>query len=182
MKKPLRYDRRPPLSGPTVTLEECDPLSFTSGDPSPGSEWGAKRFGRPDCTDPLKLDHNSTPRPVRIVTFASIPVGTKPHTRMHNKECRLTSGFAPYRRGFKIATGTFPLGWGINPGSTVSRTGRLIQELGGNLGYALVSVKRRSRNLRPRPDARTARRSTAPRTAESGPTTRIFCFARVTAV
>src|SRR6202040_1125941 len=42
--EPLKRDRRPPLPGPTETTEERDPLSFTSGDPSPGSERGAERL------------------------------------------------------------------------------------------------------------------------------------------
>ena len=38
------------------------------------------RFRRHDCTDLLLLDHDSTPRSVRFVTFASVPVGMKPQT------------------------------------------------------------------------------------------------------
>jgi hypothetical protein len=98
--EPLRCDRRPPLPRQTVTIEERDPLSFTSGDPSPGSARGAKRL-RPDCTDFVVYDHSSAPRSVRFVTFASVPVGTKPHTRMHSRPRRLTSAFAPCRRGFR---------------------------------------------------------------------------------
>jgi hypothetical protein len=63
----LRHDRRPPLPGPTVTVEE--PPIFTSDDPALRSERGAERFERPDCTDPLVADHGSTPPSAQVVTL-----------------------------------------------------------------------------------------------------------------
>jgi hypothetical protein len=95
--EPLRRDRSPPLPGPTVTVEE--PLVFTSDDPALRLERGAERFGRPDCTDPSVADNASTPPSVQVVTFSCFPAGTKPHPYMHNRKYRLTSEFAPARRG-----------------------------------------------------------------------------------
>ncbi len=71
-----------------------------------------------------------------------------------------------------------------NPRSRQKSAARAAREKSGaraageGWGRAGSQVRRR----RARPDARTARRCTAARTEASGPTTRIFSFALVTAV
>jgi hypothetical protein len=66
------------------------------------------RVGRTDCTDLLTTGNSRTPTWAQVVINSVCAGNEPPSPKFIPVNCRMTSGFAPIRRGFAIAAETFP--------------------------------------------------------------------------